>query len=95
MKAYTEAVYATVRWFFIIGAVVFLIFGAVFALNILSSAGSPYSWIDVAMSGVASLGSFGGSFFVSMVRRIHNAAMDRWPFNLLALAQEIAGLVVR
>jgi len=77
MKAYTEAVYATVRWFFILGAVVFLIFGASFAFGILSDAASPYAWTDVAMSGVASLGALGGSLFVSFVRRIHNAAMDR------------------
>lgn len=77
MKNYTEAVYATVRWFFIAGAVVFVIFGTVFSVNILTNAGSPYNWTDVAMAGVASLGAFGGSFFVSFVRRIHNAAIDR------------------
>lgn len=77
MKSYTEAVYATVKWLFIFGAVVFLIFGAAFAFDILSNAGSPYSWTDVVMSGVASLGSLGGSFLVSFVRRVHNAAMDR------------------
>ena len=77
MKSYTESVYTLVKWIFILGGCVSFIGTIVFAFQIFAFEPSSADWADVLLSLVMAALAAAGAVLTSVVRRIHNAIVDR------------------